>query len=150
MHSDGYVKLQDILKLNMKTRSNIPLSSHAIDEIREAVRIDNKQRLSLMEEDGELWIRANQGHTIKVLLIKGNKELEQERSTTARALARSGSSSPDRARKHAGIPLLCRLIEQDLPGRTRMCAGEALCDRRSGASAAIFAGLYTLDRPTSR
>ncbi|XP_021727293.1 tRNA 2'-phosphotransferase 1-like [Chenopodium quinoa] len=65
MHSDGYVKLQDILKLNMKTRSNIPLSSHAIDEIREAVRIDNKQRLSLMEEDGELWIRANQGHTIK-------------------------------------------------------------------------------------
>ncbi|XP_021756273.1 tRNA 2'-phosphotransferase 1-like isoform X2 [Chenopodium quinoa] len=65
MRSDGYVKLQDLLKLNMKTRSNIPLSSHSIDEIREAVRIDNKQRLGLLEEDGELWIRANQGHTVK-------------------------------------------------------------------------------------
>ncbi|XP_021721084.1 uncharacterized protein LOC110688658 [Chenopodium quinoa] len=35
MRNDGYVKLQDLLKLNMKTRSNIPLSSHSIDEIRE-------------------------------------------------------------------------------------------------------------------
>ncbi|XP_027160591.1 tRNA 2'-phosphotransferase 1 isoform X2 [Coffea eugenioides] len=29
-----------------------------------AVRRDNKQRFSLVEENGELWIRANQGHTI--------------------------------------------------------------------------------------
>ena len=32
----------------------------------QAVRIDNKQRLGLVEEDGELWIRANQGHSVKV------------------------------------------------------------------------------------
>lgn len=32
----------------------------------QAVRIDNKQRLGLLEEDGELWIRANQGHSVKV------------------------------------------------------------------------------------
>ncbi|ONM28611.1 Serine/arginine-rich splicing factor SR45a [Zea mays] len=30
-----------------------------------AVRRDNKQRFSLLEEDGELLIRANQGHTLK-------------------------------------------------------------------------------------
>ncbi|KAL2892420.1 tRNA 2'-phosphotransferase 1 [Bienertia sinuspersici] len=65
MRSDGYVKLQDLLKLNIKSRSNIPLSSHSIDEIQEAVRIDNKQRLGLLQEDGELWIRANQGHSVK-------------------------------------------------------------------------------------
>ncbi|XP_018813788.2 tRNA 2'-phosphotransferase 1-like [Juglans regia] len=64
LRSDGYVKVQDLLKLNIKTFANIQLKSHTIDDIREAVRKDNKQRFSLMEENGELWIRANQGHTI--------------------------------------------------------------------------------------
>ncbi|KAL5792586.1 hypothetical protein ACOSP7_001180 [Xanthoceras sorbifolium] len=64
MRSDGYVKVQDLLKLNLKTFANIPLRSHTVDEIREAVRRDNKQRFSLVEDDEELLIRANQGHTI--------------------------------------------------------------------------------------
>ncbi|RYR72110.1 hypothetical protein Ahy_A02g006312 isoform B [Arachis hypogaea] len=66
MRSDGYVKVNDLLKLNMKTFANIPLRSHNIDDVREAVRKDNKQRFSLIEENGELLIRANQGHTITV------------------------------------------------------------------------------------
>lgn len=64
MRSDGYVKVQDVLKLNMKTFADIPLRDHTIDDIREAVKRDNKQRFSLLEENGELLIRANQGHTI--------------------------------------------------------------------------------------
>ena len=32
----------------------------------QAVKRDNKQRFSLLEEDGELLIRANQGHTVTV------------------------------------------------------------------------------------
>ncbi|CAA2974516.1 tRNA 2 -phosphotransferase 1-like [Olea europaea subsp. europaea] len=64
MRNDGYVKVQDLLKLNLKTLANIPLCSHTVDEVREAVRKDNKQRFSLLEENGELFIRANQGHTI--------------------------------------------------------------------------------------
>ncbi|KAG5099004.1 hypothetical protein JHK82_048858 [Glycine max] len=64
MRSDGYVKVNDLLKLNLKTFANIPLKSHTIDDIREAVRKDNKQRFSLLEENGELLIRANQGHTV--------------------------------------------------------------------------------------
>ncbi|WCJ22869.1 RNA 2'-phosphotransferase Tpt1 / KptA family [Euphorbia peplus] len=67
VRSDGYVKVQDLLKLNMKTFANVPLRSHTIDDIKEAVRKDNKQRFSLLEENGELLIRANQGHTIKVI-----------------------------------------------------------------------------------
>ncbi|XLS48722.1 hypothetical protein HN51_023080 [Arachis hypogaea] len=63
MRSDGYVKVNDLLKLNMKTFANIPLRSHNIDD---AVQNDNKQRFSLIEENGELLIRANQGHTITV------------------------------------------------------------------------------------
>ncbi|XP_062154179.1 uncharacterized protein LOC133862395 [Alnus glutinosa] len=64
MRSDGFVKVQDLLNLNMKTFANIPLRSHTVDDVREAVRRDNKQRFSLLEENGELLIRANQGHTI--------------------------------------------------------------------------------------
>ncbi|XP_052724806.1 uncharacterized protein LOC108346356 isoform X2 [Vigna angularis] len=64
MRNDGFVKVNDLLKLNMKTFANIPLRSHTVDDIKEAVRRDNKQRFSLMEENGELLIRANQGHTV--------------------------------------------------------------------------------------
>ncbi|XP_012083589.1 tRNA 2'-phosphotransferase 1 isoform X2 [Jatropha curcas] len=66
MRSDGYVKVQDLLKLNMKTFADIPLRAHTVDDIK-AVRKDNKQRFSLLEENGELLIRANQGHTIKAV-----------------------------------------------------------------------------------
>ncbi|KAL8152790.1 hypothetical protein V2J09_010550 [Rumex salicifolius] len=67
MRSDGYVKVQDLLILNLKTFANVPLSSHTVDEIKEAVQRDNKQRFSLLEEDGELLIRANQGHSVKTV-----------------------------------------------------------------------------------
>jgi len=103
MRGDGFVKVEDLLNLNLKTSANIQLKSHTIDEIREvsfifftcfcqrafsigdvfemslcmvfvnlqAVRRDNKQRFSLIDENGELLIRANQGHSITVI------ELEQ-------------------------------------------------------------------------
>ncbi|KAK7390108.1 hypothetical protein VNO78_25407 [Psophocarpus tetragonolobus] len=64
MRRDGYVKVNDLLKLNLKTFANIPLRSHTIDDIREAVQKDNKQRFNLIDENGELLIRANQGHTV--------------------------------------------------------------------------------------
>ncbi|CAN6179549.1 unnamed protein product [Urochloa humidicola] len=64
MRPDGYVRVNDLLKLNLRTYADVPLKSHTVDEIREAVRRDNKQRFGLLEEDGELLIRANQGHTI--------------------------------------------------------------------------------------
>ncbi|GAB2210741.1 hypothetical protein Droror1_Dr00016024 [Drosera rotundifolia] len=67
IRSDGYVKVQDLLKLSLTTFANIPLRSHSVDEIREAVRRDNKQRFSLMEENRELFIRANQGHSVKAV-----------------------------------------------------------------------------------
>ncbi|CAN6823799.1 unnamed protein product, partial [Brassica oleracea] len=68
MRGDGFVKAGDLLSLNLKTSANVQLKSHTVDEIREAVRRDNKQRFSLVEENGELLIRANQGHSITLLL----------------------------------------------------------------------------------
>lgn len=35
MRSDGFVKVHDLLKLNMKTFANVPLRSHTVDDIRE-------------------------------------------------------------------------------------------------------------------
>nr|KAJ0190940.1 hypothetical protein LSAT_V11C800423480 [Lactuca sativa] len=67
MRSDGYVKVEDLFRLNMKTFANVPISSHTIDDIKEAVKRDNKQRFSLLEENGELLIRANQGHTVTLV-----------------------------------------------------------------------------------
>ncbi|CAN6218604.1 unnamed protein product [Urochloa humidicola] len=64
MRTDGYVRVSDLLKLNLWTHAEVPLKSHTVDEIREAVRRDSKQRFSLLEEDGVLLIRANQGHTV--------------------------------------------------------------------------------------
>ncbi|KAK4396692.1 putative tRNA 2'-phosphotransferase [Sesamum angolense] len=75
MRSDGYVKVQDVLKLNLKTFANIPLRSHTIEDVREAVRKDNKQRFSLLEENGELLIRANQGHTIAGAMLSRESQL---------------------------------------------------------------------------
>ncbi|KAF8032379.1 hypothetical protein BT93_D1329 [Corymbia citriodora subsp. variegata] len=35
MRSDGYVKVQDLLQLNIKTSANVPLRVHTVDEIKE-------------------------------------------------------------------------------------------------------------------
>lgn len=67
MRSDGYVKVRDLLQLNITTHANVRLKSHSVDDLREAVRRDNKQRFSLLEENGELLIRANQGHSVDIV-----------------------------------------------------------------------------------
>lgn len=67
VRSDGYVQVQDLLKLNLRTFADVPLNSHTEADVKEAVRRDNKQRFGLLEENGQLLIRANQGHSIKTV-----------------------------------------------------------------------------------
>ena len=38
MRSNGYVRVLDLLGLNLQTFAKVPLKSHMVDEIREAVR----------------------------------------------------------------------------------------------------------------
>lgn len=40
MHSGGYAKVNNSLKLNIKTFANFPLRSHTIDDIKEASYFD--------------------------------------------------------------------------------------------------------------
>ncbi|KAG6752156.1 hypothetical protein POTOM_044377 [Populus tomentosa] len=63
MRSDGFVKVEDLLKLNMKTFANVPLRSHTDDDV--------KERLSLLEEGGELLIRANQPRPLDKVCVHG-------------------------------------------------------------------------------
>lgn len=67
VRNDGYVVVSDILKLPIKTRPGIPLSVYTADDVLKAVERDNKQRFSVLTENGVLLIRANQGHSIKII-----------------------------------------------------------------------------------
>jgi 2'-phosphotransferase len=39
MRTDGYVRVRDLLKLNLQTFAKAPLKSHTVDEIREVSMI---------------------------------------------------------------------------------------------------------------
>jgi len=61
IRKDGYVRLRDIMKLrNFKP--------YNLEELMAVVYFDEKERFTMVREfDGELLIRANQGHTMKVV-----------------------------------------------------------------------------------
>jgi 2'-phosphotransferase len=60
LRADGFALLDEVLRLPSlaKLRAGLP-------EVQQAVQASNKQRLSLQEDGGRLWIRANQGHSIR-------------------------------------------------------------------------------------
>eukprot|EP00897_Mesotaenium_endlicherianum_P002681 jgi/Mesen1/2440/ME000157S01577 len=69
MRPDGYVYVKDLLRLKLKTQANRPLDSYTEADVREAARVDEKERFGLLEDDSEggrggLMIRANQGHSL--------------------------------------------------------------------------------------
>lgn len=69
IRKDGFVRLKEIMSLkNFKP--------YALDELLAVVYFDEKERYTLVKEfDGELLIRANQGHTMKV--VESDLLLEQ-------------------------------------------------------------------------
>lgn len=59
MTSDGYLNVEDILKHPF-------LKNNSIDDIKQVVATNDKQRFSLREHLGYLQIKANQGHSLLV------------------------------------------------------------------------------------
>ena len=45
----------------------LPLKAHSVDDLREAVKRDNKEQFGLLEENGKLLIRTNQGHSLATI-----------------------------------------------------------------------------------
>lgn len=68
MREDAYVSVDELLN-NLKLKNKL-----SIDQLQLIVKNDNKQRLSLCEINNKLYIRANQGHSIKNI-IHSNKLL---------------------------------------------------------------------------
>ena len=57
LRPDGYVPLDAVLGLQQFKEVTVEL-------VREMVRVNDKERFGLLEESGQILIRANQGHTI--------------------------------------------------------------------------------------
>ncbi|EFH65931.1 hypothetical protein ARALYDRAFT_311844 [Arabidopsis lyrata subsp. lyrata] len=66
MRGGGFINVEDLLKMHLKTSANIQLKSHTVDEIREAVRRDNKQRFSLIDENRELLTQTKATRSRKI------------------------------------------------------------------------------------
>ena len=64
IRSDGYMKILDLLDiLRKESNTRVDFSQLEPEHIHYVVKHDEKQRFKL--EDGELYIRASQGHTMK-------------------------------------------------------------------------------------
>lgn len=66
MRPDGYVKVSDLL-------SHAKFKGVTLVQIQEVVAANDKKRYALSEEDGCLWIRANQGHSLPVCCGEKNR-----------------------------------------------------------------------------
>ncbi|XP_002979811.2 tRNA 2'-phosphotransferase 1 [Selaginella moellendorffii] len=65
IRSNGYCSIKDLLEMDVKIGGGIPLSSFTVADVMSMVACDPKQRFSTIEEeDDQLYIRANQGHTM--------------------------------------------------------------------------------------
>ncbi|KAJ3756189.1 phosphotransferase KptA/Tpt1, partial [Lentinula raphanica] len=65
MRPDGYVKVVDLLE-------NPKIKSQSLDlaGLQHIVEADSKQRYSLICENDDWWIKANQGHSIKAVELE--------------------------------------------------------------------------------
>lgn len=71
---DGFVKVVDLLKHNN-------FKNYKIEDIERVVADNDKQRFTLKkDDDGQYWIRANQGHSLKAI-----EDLELEQITDSSA-----------------------------------------------------------------
>lgn len=59
MRPDGYVKVPELL-------AHSKYKGVTEEQVRAVVKDNDKQRYALLEEDGVLLIRANQGHSLPV------------------------------------------------------------------------------------
>ena len=69
----GYVKLNDILKLNLKVFTNITMN-----DINKIVETNEKKRLELTNINNEVYIRATQGHNKIVGKLINNADALEE------------------------------------------------------------------------
>lgn len=65
---DGYALVSDVLSFPTRTRAGKSLTDYSLADIKKVVDTNNKNRFGLIHKDGNLFIRAHQGHSIKHVL----------------------------------------------------------------------------------
>jgi len=63
MRPDGYVRIRDLL-------ASPRFNTVSFEDIQQVVRDNEKQRFTLQIEEGEWWIKANQGHSLEVVELE--------------------------------------------------------------------------------
>eukprot|EP01120_Amphizonella_sp_Union-15-10_P012368 TRINITY_DN547_c0_g1_i1.p1 TRINITY_DN547_c0_g1~~TRINITY_DN547_c0_g1_i1.p1 ORF type:complete len:249 (-),score=45.33 TRINITY_DN547_c0_g1_i1:111-755(-) len=69
MRQDGFSKVADVLQNKCITK----IGAFTHQDVKDVVAKDAKQRYNLQEFDGELYIRANQGHSLKEVEVELKK-----------------------------------------------------------------------------
>ncbi|KAI5391681.1 hypothetical protein KIW84_076474 [Lathyrus oleraceus] len=90
MRSDGYVNVNDLLKLNLKTLANIPLRSHTVDDIREAVETESLLKPILSAEEFPVCVHGTYRRNLDSILSSGLKRMKRLHVHFSRGLPTDG------------------------------------------------------------
>lgn len=67
MRADGFILVADLVYFKVNQQLALPqLKRYNVKDVEDVVVANDKQRFTLLNQNDELWIRANQGHTISV------------------------------------------------------------------------------------
>ncbi|EOX96233.1 RNA 2'-phosphotransferase isoform 3 [Theobroma cacao] len=77
MRSDGYVKVQDLLKLNLKTFADIPLRSHTVDDIKETVESESLLKQILSADEVQVCVHGTYKRNLESILESGLKRMKR-------------------------------------------------------------------------
>ncbi|KAH9761774.1 2'-phosphotransferase [Citrus sinensis] len=77
MRSDGFVKVEDLLKLNLKTFAQIPLRSHTVDDIWETVESESLLKPILSAEEVSVCVHGTYKRNLDSILESGLKRMKR-------------------------------------------------------------------------
>eukprot|EP01080_Neovahlkampfia_damariscottae_P003220 gene3220-5535_t len=116
IRKDGYVLIDDLL--SMKKFQNLKF-----EDIQELVQDNDKQRFKIIKEDGKMYIRANQGHSMEGI------EISMEEITTDTKIDVCVHGTYYEALKNISKEGLCKMKRQHihfaigLPGESGVISG---------------------------
>ncbi|AQL02284.1 RNA 2'-phosphotransferase Tpt1 / KptA family [Zea mays] len=75
MRTDGYVRVRDLLKLNLQTFAKVPLKSHTVDEIRETVTSESLLKPILSPDEVSVCVHGTYRKNLDSILQSGLKRM---------------------------------------------------------------------------
>nr|GLL37334.1 tRNA 2'-phosphotransferase 1-like isoform X1 [Ipomoea trifida] len=76
MRSDGFVKVQDLSKLDLKTFANIPLRLHTVDDIKGTVATENLLK-PILSAEVPVCVHGTYNKNLELILEQGLKRMKR-------------------------------------------------------------------------